>query len=767
MRKTPDGMEAIWRSGNYTGANRPFVRVTVQHPRMSLHTFPLRSTFRRITPKAGKETPSSNPYPQGIDPTKGEKITNTYADYIFAAPSPPMELPNVKSVSWTRSVDTDVAEATVEFWNTAPLPLGEEPVNDDLDLPGFYTAGRGSATFSGRWGHKRNQWSEALVPDNILRTYEGYGTDTELGRLIGEGGYVVPEKDSRLLLTGVWMIDEVKLSASGTLVCTCRDLGRLLMDHLSFPPVIPEDFYPVNFRDWSDKVVVAHKWSSHKRDLGPIPFKVVGSGNDKWPESAYIGAKVYGHTHTHADDGNADTYWLSVGNPNPAYRSAFEYIDIRVNKAQPTKVLLHTVKTGYTVFVSLKRGDTWAEGKTMPYHRDGRGRYEEGVPYVARGSVKDGRATVNIPEGHKDITLIRVWLGNLPDFGLPGVSKWRAAIREVKVEGITETRKKGIKNKPTKLKPGPAGSNPGRVQDYTDIIKLSCAWAGLYWPSNAKLLACDGTARMVGPVEPDSKVLGSKVKGRVWGDFMQTGVAPPVEIESSNFDKKSLMDAITYIRDIIGFLFQIDEQGAVVWRLQNIWTLGNWAVMGYALPGRTQTMLSIDERQVVMGLEATINSRSVREGVFVANPTGAFAAIAAGYNPNDTGLRRFGGWTDQNFASIEEAKVMADLITVRQLFQYRRDTVEIPAHPGIQVDDQVRIFERVTSEGFVHYVMGISSTNDMSTGQWTYNLQTHWLGEDPEKRWIFDRSQLSEATIDFLDDLINGSVQFVSGKSTI
>ena len=110
---------------------------------------------------------------------------------------------------------------------------------------------------------------------------------------------------------------------------------------------------------------------------------------------------------------------------------------------------------------------------------------------------------------------------------------------------------------------------------------------------------------------------------------------------------------------------------------------------------------------------------------------------------------------------------MADLITVRQLFQYRRDTVEIPAHPGIQVDDQVRIFERVTSEGFVHYVMGISSTNDMSTGQWTYSLQTHWLGEDPEKKWIFDRSQLSEATIDFLDELINGSVQFVSGKSTI
>ncbi len=93
---------------------------------------------------------------------------------------------------------------------------------------------------------------------------------------------------------------------------------------------------------------------------------------------------------------------------------------------------------------------------------------------------------------------------------------------------------------------------------------------------------------------------------------------------------------------------------------------------------------------------------------------------------------------------------MADLISVRQMFTYRSNTLEIPANPGIQVDDQIRIFERVTSETYIHYVDGISSEFDMETGRWVYSLTTHWLGEEPFDKWFFNPNDLSPETQAYL-----------------
>lgn len=764
---TPE-KEAIWRTGQYVGATAPMRRVTVQRPMMRLDSFAMQSTFRRITLDPNN-IPSFNPYPSGIDPNSGEPITNIYANHLFSSPEPPKELPNVKSISWSRSVDTDVAEATIEFYNTAPLPLGMKPAYGDLDQPGFYTAGRGKAEFSSRWGHEPNEWSNLLVPDNILRTYEGYGTDTVLGEFIGEEGYVPPEADSKLDLSGVWLIDEVKISSGGILTAVCRDLGRLLLDHLAFLPVVPEDFYPLSFSDWSDKITVLSKRTviEESNNTEDLPCSVVGSGNDKWPESAYTGAQVYGHTHTHAMDGNPASYWLSVGNAKPSYRSAYEYIDIAVPNATVSQVVFTTVNAGYNAYVSVQQNGQWVPGPIMGYHRDGRGRYDEGIPYVAAvgGLGSEGEHTINFGP-ITNVTMIRFWLGNLPRFtGVAAGFPYRAGIREIRVRGPVYRRNEYVVIDASEktLTPGPAGSNPGRCQDYTDIIKLLCAWAGFFWPQDGYLLHSDGNMVECRPQHPDDKVLGEGVNGRVWGDFQLTNVAPVVDIEAGNFDKKTLMDGISYIRDIIGFLFMVDETGAVQWRMSNVWTLGNWITGNAPNPGRTSKMLTIDERQVLMGLEASLNSRNIREGVFVGNVTGQFAAIAPGYNPNDTGLRRVSGWTDQNFSSVDEAKMMADLITVRQLFAYRSDTVQIPGFLGIQIDDQVRIFERVTSEGFVHYVKGVASTNDAETGQWTFNLQTHWLGDHPNGKWIFDRSQLSPVTIAYIDGLINGQPEWVLG----
>lgn len=1085
----PAGMEAIWRSGDYLGSERrAFARVTVQHPQMRLDTFAMQSTFRRV-PTQTSDVSSFNPYPSGIDPTRGEPITNTYADYLFTAQDLPKELPNVASVSWTRTVDADVAEATIEFWNTSPLPLGEKPENKNLDRPGFFTAGRGTATFSSRWKHEPNEWQNMLMPDNILRTYEGYGFDA----------LVPPEQDSHLVITGVWMIDEVRLSSRGTLVCVCRDVGRLLLDHQNFLPVVPEDFYPTLFKGWDDTVTVQTQRnviveSVNTERLAAWPL---GSGNDLWPESAYTGASVYGHSHVHAFDNSFESYWLSVGNASPGYRSSFEYVDFAVGGATVSQVRFWTVGAGYNAYVSVKVGGQWLPGQIMGYYQDGRGRYEEGIPWIAGVTGLGGEGEHIISIGPiAGVEMIRLWVGNLQDFGLAG-AKFRAGIREISAYGPVRRSETHvvIDVNQVNLVPGPAGSNPGTLRDFTDIVKLFCAWAGLYWPSDGYLFHSDGTQHMLAPTRPDAAVLGDIVPGRVWGDFQATGTTPPTEIAVSAFDKKSLADGIRYLADTVGFMFFIDETGAAQWRLPNVWTLGNWIGGMSPYPGRINRVLTIDERQILLGLDASIQSRNVREGVFVGNAVGQLAAMVGGYNPNPTGLRRIAGYcvdaeteiftrrgwlkwdevrpgdetlsinestgrtvwqvikdvakfdaipremvdfcannfsalttpnhrwltqtystvtrtwewrwrtsetltsldripralprgdapivathtdalvelvawiytegcvstgvhgrsritidqdrlanpekcerirlalkrefgdagwgeslrrgssvtwrlgvnvsaallphlggrakvpsmdfltsltkaqldlfievsilgdgwsrftsvnskkkshffgqnvgsrldafeaacalagvatsghhlgvpagwgnkphasvtlvdsqfylpkatnrpnslksvgyegvvwcptmlehhtwlarrngaayftgnTDQNFETVEEARVMADLIAVRQLFKYRQDQVVIPGFPGIQIDDQVRIFERVTSEGFVHYVKGIASNNDLQTGKWTHTLQTHWLGDDPNGRWVLDKSTLNSITVQYVDSLQAGT----------
>jgi hypothetical protein len=190
------------------------------------------------------------------------------------------------------------------------------------------------------------------------------------------------------------------------------------------------------------------------------------------------------------------------------------------------------------------------------------------------------------------------------------------------------------------------------------------------------------------------------------------------------------MDGIQYCRDIVGAIFYIDESGAAVFRLPNLYSPGNWLTLN-AAPGFTTSMYTIDEKQTLMNLSSAISSANVREGVFVSDGSGQLAAISGGYNPNPTGIRRWGGWTDSGFKTQEEMQRMADMITIRQLMTYRKDTVTIPGFPGIQMDDQVRIVEEVTGEAYIHYIAGVSSNLDLDSGSYTYELTTNWLGDSP------------------------------------
>lgn len=952
---------------------------------------------------------------------------NLYASLVFGLQrEAPVELPNVKSVKWSRGVDTDIATGTIEFYNTAPQVIGTVFHPDyGLDNPGFYSFTRGATSYSSRSHHRRNQWHYLLVPDNILRTYEGYGFDAS----------VCPDNDPHLVQSGVWMIKDVELTATGLITCTVEDLAGILRDQVCFYPVIPKNFYPLTFTaepkqsgffdgytystetalnpnagyapsagwtgptaapsnvtvddqpriSWTppatppagykilgydiflDNVHVGQRLSPATRSfakapvvrgnvyllqvaavylristgvdisgqrngglvrphlsegiavvpgsiqlnvgpppstgptvpvLGSVSWKVTGdpaafmlirydhgrrdvfavpggSGSPRYfdtgqgdltganfliypynqvgfgapspgrgeyfasngafyapPQGSveprrpsppagptvttktgvtrplspvqlaltysdnsngyYVGhgedVSVYGHTPKMALDGKDSTYWLSIGNERRDQGYSYEWWQGSLAGVELTEVHILTALTDYFVYISVFAYDAWVAHKrtdVIPYDpKNPQSHNGANIPYVTSLSLggSQGPHKITLPTPVKGATKVRVTFHNLQDFGV-GSEPYRAGLRAISCYGVQNASTSTASRPPVAKPPAPrpvllgsqtnvakssstyvppmerpgAGAQPGYYEDYTDIVKLFCAWGGFYWPYDATLRNCDGTSTTFGfgvnnlGLNANDPVLGDQSAGRVWGDFANTGTAGITMLPIPQWDKKSLLEGISYVRDIIGFVFYIDEEGAVVWRLPNWFTLGNYVGDRAAGASRVSDMVTIEESQTLMELHARFSSRNVRERYFIAGTDGVTGALSRGYNPNPIGLRRIGGWTDQHFGSNAECKLMADLIALRALMSYHKDTLQIPGYPRIQVDDQVRIYERVTGEDHVHYVEGISSSNDLESGVWTYDLNTQWLGEDPASSWAFASADFSSELQNYLD----------------
>lgn len=524
----------------------------------------------------------------------------------------------------------------------------------------------------------------------------------------------------------------------------------------------------------------------------PLDAAKIGARYDDSSNSYYVGrgagVSVYGHEPYMAFDSDLESYWLSIGNDTPSAGYSFEWIQAAVDNVTVTQVKFTTKLANYEVYVSVYARGVWvrsAPNDVIPYDpRNPQSHNGGNIPYVVYTTPgsSEGPHTVTLPVPIVGATKVRLTFHNIQDFGVGGIEKWRAGCKNFAVFGQSVSSTSTVKPAPVvvgsaqdnnapdltssytvytpaHIEPG-AGENPGTYEDYTDIVKLFCAWGGFYWPEAAREILSDGTEVQYDfGVDPHyglpnvDPVLGTAGAGRVWGDFEQTGTHGPALIPVQQWDKKSLLDGINFIKEIIGYLFFIDEQGAVVWRNPNVFSVGNTVGNLAATAGRTSDMVQIDERQTLIGLRAKLSGRNVRERNFIASVNGRFGALARGYNPNPIGLRRVGGWTDQHFLSTAECQVMADLISIRQLFTYRTDQLTIPGYPVIQVDDQVRIFEQVTGEGFIHYVKGIQSSLDMEAGAWNYTLDTYWLGETPFTSWAFDPKNLAPETQTYLDAL--------------
>ena len=705
----------IWKSGDYTGSGRPYARATIQKMHMQRVDYTLPpSTF--------------------VDWRHKGQFTTA----LFGQDQRPRELFNLKSITYDRSTESDAATCTITLYNSIARQGGVLAENEqDFDHQGWYTPNRGDDGddfFYNRWGYEANSWHGWLLPDRLIRTFEGYGLDHHL----------VPEEDPHMYPSGVWLIDKVTLNDAGNIELACRDLARLLLDQILFPPVVPRAVYPL----WWEKRTLADNQPTHNIIDETVPnwdassnqayYGVTGLHADQQVNNA--NGDVLAHTGDDAFDSNTTTWWMSNGQKYKGWawvQGSFSSMSLKSYRLN--------VRGGpYRVYVSVAVGGVWQGRSSIPYTAaDGDVDIDAHIKYVDTFAIGPGDYTSRLlKRAYPGATKIRFTFTNLWDAGIGTAYPNRAAVQDIVVGADAD------------LVAASGTHYQGNYTDYTDIVKWMCAWAGFYWPRVGSGLAWvkypgDDTHH------PRYQTADDPVlpKGRVWGDFMQTGTSGVVKLPVETFDKLPVMDGINAVREIIGFEFWVDETGAVVWRLANMYKKGNYLMPtegGSARSTRTKDIIVIDEHDTLMDISVDIDSTNVRERVFVANVGGDYGYTVHGFNPAPSGLRRVGGWTDQNFKNQLECRRMAEMIALRQAMTYRTARITIPGNPAIQIDDQIRLYERTTGEGYLHRVTGISSNYDAEQGSWTYTLTTHWLGDEPFTKWAFDVEGLSQVTKAYL-----------------
>lgn len=733
MRQVPQAMTEAWRSPAKVGPRRPVVRATISIAK--LQTFPYDTRYSAGTDEDGHLEDMKN-------------RMGHFTSILFGSEQTVREIPNIRSYSWSRSVDSDVAEATLTIKNTMARPVGEVYDGPDFDQPGFLSANRGE--LGGLWGHEENSWSTYFMPDRLVKTYEGYGTDPTQA----------PGQDPNLVPSGTWLIDTVTVNAGGDLVLKMRDLNRLLLDQIVFPPTIPYEEYPLSFdkirsEEVLGRVAEGGKWSGVLAAHG-----VARSSNTRYLSEPdyetghnYVepDGSVQGH---HARDaltrirsgGNAmdpedpEPYWLSTGQEDRWSKVWWEF---RPNNPRDLASIRMSVYGGpYVIYVSLQRADgTWYGQKRIPYEVTTKGvNLGAGKKFVHQQVAERGKIfDIVLKRIYPDVKRVRITFTRLTDSRSGSEFPWHAGLKNFELYWGDKNQMWFGQDYTLRV--------TGNYRDYTDIVKQVCAWGGYFWPgggtrdddgakqSNYVLLGWENPGglidrkRYVRYANYDIRL----AKGRVWGDFMNTGTAGQVPLSQDLFDKQPLLDIINYVRDITGFLFFCDETGGAVWRMPNIFEPGNYlspTTMAANTRRRVEEYVTLDDATTILDWSVDTSSENNREVIFVSNLNGRRGVAINGYAPANANLRRTAGWTDAHFEDRQESRVAADMIATQQMYAYRRGRVTIPGYPAIQVDDQIRIFERVTAESYFHYVSGIECSLDMESGEYTYDLTTNWLGPD-------------------------------------
>lgn len=228
MRRSA-ALETIWNSGMYIGDNRSNAYVTV-NPTWEL---------------ANDYTSSSNVYQWWRVPFRRWADTGTDIDLPRSV---------LKSISIQRGLDEDCAQLTLTIKNVNP------DGGPDIPNQGYFSLRQNDTASMARWPDKTpSAWGTYggtgenfryghLAPGVLIKTYQGWGGYNLTRSAAVSAGNVV--------ITGVWIVDDVNETTTGDLTVVARDVGALLVDQVMYPPFLPDGCYPTQFYSatWNEEV---------------------------------------------------------------------------------------------------------------------------------------------------------------------------------------------------------------------------------------------------------------------------------------------------------------------------------------------------------------------------------------------------------------------------------------------------------------------------------------------------------------------------------
>jgi hypothetical protein len=229
----------------------------------------------------------------------------------------------------------------------------------------------------------------------------------------------------------------------------------------------------------------------------------------------------------------------------------------------------------------------------------------------------------------------------------------------------------------------------------------------------------------------------------VYGNIESTGAYNDERLPLEMFDKKPVIDPISQLAEIVNYRIGDDEDGAFFFTTKNIYNFGNFYLDGTWTP----EIVEFDERWNLFDLTEKGTLAYDRSEIVISteDPTDALdTTVTTRFVPPNVdrlrGMFRPLLWFNGAFTNAEEQRVMAELIAVQLYLRQRQVQLVGPSHPGINRNDQVRVYERATGSTWIYYLQSKHVTWDRKSGKAVMRCDAHWLGDDDLRAITVDRS---------------------------
>lgn len=267
----------------------------------------------------------------------------------------------------------------------------------------------------------------------------------------------------------------------------------------------------------------------------------------------------------------------------------------------------------------------------------------------------------------------------------------------------------------------------GNIKDWSDIIKWLALWSGFHLFDTKYE---DGTPA-------------------VYGNIESTGAYPAEALPLDFFDKKNPVDPMKQIADAVGYIGPYtDEEGALHWHTPNLWNYGNF------LPDGTYTSETpeLDERWTLTAASVQTTKQYDRSEIIITteDPTENLeTTVTTRFVPPNQqrlrGMKRPAMWNNGLLKDPVEQQVMAELVALQMWLRSRTAQISGMYHPGIQINDQIRILDRATGTTQIYYVLSKRTTYEKETGRLMMDISAHWMGDRDEWAITLDSSNTDQS----------------------